>query len=436
LRLINDNETIFRYYKYMKAGNNTYARLLNLFNKDGDNDYDDAFNVYMEKLYALVFKKRIDAAEFEVHYDIYRKTLKEWLKDDKPYNQDAFVKEVSRKLNSKKLEEYTIYLGIHLKRAANVTFPIGSTLKVGAVKIKLRSFKQIAKVANGKYLNSLIAEYTKERYTTEQATRMIIADYVFFQAKVEARQDFIAVKKVAMAFELIAASATMAQERFKKVSYFGSHMLSGRNPIIDPYVFYVGEEESEIATYTVIDSHIKLPDENLDFTKDKNQQNYYKKYLRIISNTEIRGIDLRIKDLLLEFKNAMGTSDPHIRALSLWRCLEVATRRANSTTRAQSEIVEILGTYYTNSHWKEMGLLIKDGRNSYVHQGEGLNSLNRDMNLRWLQDYVSCSLSILMWMRGKKIGIVDESEADYFFDMYPKPIKSYEIVLEMYKARK
>ena len=404
--------------------------------------FNDSFKVYAESLYIALSGSTVPPEEQNLRYSIFHNLLENWISHQRKFNKDKFTKELNSRFNKKQVKNHTFYFGVHVVRSSEAYFPIKRQLTIKGVKLNVVTYESFKRATKGIYFQNLVDEYKKQNYTNDAWIQSVIhREYVYFKATTASVDETISANRIMEVFELFASAATLAQERGTKVQHWGSGQIKTRRPIQTPYLFYWKEAKNEYTSIlTGLSSKIRKPDGKLTFTNDEKRIKSFNRYLRIISKQNPRPIEARIRELSLEFNNALGVSDPHLRMLSLWRCLEIATRFSNGATRRQKDIISILSKYYTNDYWKEQGNLILSLRNGYVHQGKQLSHQNRDDYLGWFQDYVSASLSQLMWMHTKSIGITDETEIDAFFDLYTMPYESLGVAKKMHyeltKSRK
>lgn len=409
-----------------------YNKAVKYHRKD-NTPFNDPFKVYSEKLFMSLYGGSIPDEEKSLRYSIFRNLLNSWIEDSKSFSKQKFLKELNFKLNRRHKKTHTFYFGVHIKRSPNTPFPFKKQCKISGITFKIVSLQSVIKASKGVYIDNLIQDYKKQNFTdNEWIQNTINNDYIYFKAITTSIDEVVAANKIMGAFELFTAAASLAQERHSRVQYWSYEGIKNRKPIQNPYMLFWKEAKDEITSIMVdLGSNIKRPEGSLTFTQKKEKMNLFKIYLSILAKQPTTPIETRIKDFSLEFDKALDVKDPHLRMLSMWRCLEVATRLSNGATRRHKDIINILSKYYTNDYWKEKGDLVLSLRNSYVHEGKQLLYSNRDDYLGWVQDYASASLSQLMWMRNKSIGIKNAYEIDAFFDLYTKSSEVFNVAKKM-----
>lgn len=393
--------------------------------------------VYADRFYSLIYKLGDPSPESELRYSAFMNVLEDWIRGDKELDLQKFKQEVQAKIKSGRPKEYTIFFGVPVKQGLGADFPFKKSLTVKNVQFQKVSYRTVSRLSNGTYLDAVVNSYEKRGFNRGSALIAIESSYAFFKAKVTEHRENTAVNKVSSAFEAFSAAVTIAQERFTTVETWGGSIKS-RKAILNPYTFFVDKASANPHyenLYQVQDSQFKLPEQTLNLTKDKKKYARYKKYLAILSKEKPTPIEQRISAFLLEFDRAFETEHAHLRALGLWRCLEVATRPAGGATMKEKEIIAIISKFYTGEVWKIQGEIILESRNLFVHEGQSFLSQNRDHHLGWLQEYASATLSLLMWMYENNIGKKSVSEIEDFFSYYPDSNESLHIAQKIRLAR-
>lgn len=404
-----------------------------VYYRDGDFRNSD-FAVYAIQLFHALYPGQRQSADHDVKFSAFKNVLADWFKTSHDFDKDALKREIASRVNKEGWKQHRIIFGVPVKLKPRTPFPFKRSLKINDVIFRRRRWEQVRKLDNKTFEKELIEVHKKERYEELAAKRIIVQRYVFFEAEAWAPREFIAVDKVHDAFALFTACATVTQERFTTVYYYLSSGVKSRKPILNPYLLYV-KGNPMTGSYIATGLSLTLPDADLNFTTDERKVRVYKRYLQIMVAPKPTPIEQRIKSVVLEFDKAFQLTDPHLRALSLWRCLELTTRTSSQGTRKQEDIVAIISNYRQDDPWKEQGKIIAASRNRYVHEGEEFTHGTRDHYLVWLQEYVSAALALLMWMRSHRIGKTFH-EIDDFFDVYPFTIAALELAAKMLRARK
>lgn len=105
----------------------------------------------------------------------------------------------------------------------------------------------------------------------------------------------------------------------------------------------------------------------------------------------------RIRNVVNDLSLAYSSTNAGIKILSYWRCLEHATRGPNRN-RKELEIIEIFKRRHSSKHWKQMGDLVLESRNKYVHSGiySGKEKF-ADNYINWAQKYAEQSLYLMIF---------------------------------------
>jgi hypothetical protein len=395
--------------------------------------HNDDFAVYAIQLFNALYPGQHHQPDHAVRYSAFENALSDWFKESRPYNSQKLKEDISKRVNPDGWKKYHVIFGVPVKVKGRAKFPFAKSLTVDGVTFHRKSWGYVQSVDNGAFEKELLETYKNERYTGQQAAR-ILFHQLYFEAEVYAPREIIAVNMVHDAFSLFTACASISQGRFTTVYYHFSNRVKSRKPILNPHLLYV-KGNPTTGTYTSNGIPPEMPDEALEFTNDAGKLRTFKRYMKIVFAEQPTPVEKRIRTLIVEFDKAFQVTDPHLRALSLWRCLEVATRKANNETRKQEDIVNILGSWRADDLWKEQGKLIAGSRNLYIHEGEEFTHETRDYYLVWLQEYVSAALALLMWMKRHNLGKTS-AEIDDFFALYPSPKATLEIASKMLRAKK
>ncbi|CAN5658780.1 hypothetical protein BH23PAT2_BH23PAT2_10150 [soil metagenome] len=160
-----------------------------------------------------------------------------------------------------------------------------------------------------------------------------------------------------------------------------------------------------------------LPKTTMTLTEQPSKMKMLKKLVKACDDSTPAA--KRLKFVTQELSQAIDTDNPNLRQLGLWRCLEIATAKSNQS-RKESDVIKIFQNYYPKAeHWHQMGELVKNLRNRYVHQG--VNSDNNELNdyhLNWSQQYAECALRVLLYVYEHRAVWKTEADIDVFFDCY------------------
>ncbi|HRV76422.1 MAG: hypothetical protein H6799_02900 [Candidatus Nomurabacteria bacterium] len=405
--------------------------------KDNRSIMGNAFDVYSEALFQSIYEhSSMPIEELNLRYSIYKNQLSDWIKNKKMFAVEDFIKDSELRLNKRKVETHSFYFGIHVKMSKTTDFIFKKEVNVGGVNIRRASYHEVASIPSNSYLKQLEEDYKKIGYKSESSLRLILKDQsVYFKATTESLDYIVSANKVMSAFATLSAAASIAQERNTKVQYMGSDKIKSRKPIQNPRVLYWIESKNGFdSILNEVGSEVNLSEASLTFTGNEYKVKAYKRYLNILRKANPSPVERRIKEFVMEFDRALNVNDPHLRMLSFWRCIELATRHSNGATRSQKDIIRIISKFSTDDYWKEQGWLILNARNRYVHEGTEFNHQSRDDYLGWLQDYTGAALSQLMWMRSQKIGSMDAGELDVFFNLYTQSKSVFKVARKMSNA--
>lgn len=179
-----------------------------------------------------------------------------------------------------------------------------------------------------------------------------------------------------------------------------------------------------------------LPSVNLTIANSQSKIRRLKKLIRVFMDDSTSA--KRLRYITQELAQAIDTENANVRQLSYWRCLEIATAKSDRTSRKESDIVKIFQNYYPESmHWHQMGELIKNLRNTYVHQGVNtdVHKLN-DYHLNWSQQYAECAFNITTYLYDNRATWRTASDIDIFYDCYAQSDRALELANKFLAARK
>ena len=131
----------------------------------------------------------------------------------------------------------------------------------------------------------------------------------------------------------------------------------------------------------------------------------------------------RIRFVLQDLYTAYNSDNAGSRMLSYWRCLEHTTRK-NGETRKEKEIIKIFKKLYSNRTWEEMGDLVVNARNQFVHVGIYVGEQEYGSNyLKWIQQYAEQSLTFLLYLYKNRDVWKNEEDLNMFFDIFQRSSK-------------
>lgn len=347
--------------------------------------------------------------------------LKKLLDEKSDFDENYLGKDIKNYIGKREPKSYSIDFGVPIKKNSRTPLPFGDSFTIDGVTFKQITFKQFERPHKNK---DCLARYNDKFETNlnKRQDRISLASSLhYFRAKVSSGNYSDALSSVDNAFRAVYTSATVAQSGNTLThSMFGGGIKS-RSVLFPMGIMLISEQghkDCEIAW----DADIRATaEQSIEFTLKPDKVRRYRVFRK--TWTEDTPINKRIRKMLVEYASAFHATEPHLRQLGLWRCLEIATSKGN-TARPEAEIIQIIATYYRKDEaWKQRGKIIKKVRNAYVHGGTYLEqdeygSVDRFLN--WTQEYVDAVLGMLLVMRKKGIGKKTESEIDAFFDQYPQ----------------
>lgn len=407
--------------------------------KTGQPDFfNRVFAVPAEKLYQEMCNVcKLDIGDehrrpFRLTFD---SRLRKMLYDKKVFDANYLGKDIVKTIEKQPQEKYTVYFGVPIKKSSNTPLPFGKTVTSGGVTFEHISHKQFERAHKKECLDEYYRK-CESNMRFGESRDWVMREFYYFRAIIMSNSDETAANRAIDAFEILYACASVAQNGNSYKHTLGGTKTKSRS-VMAPAGLLLTTSANHSKCELLWTSDIRMSsDESLTFTSNNNRNTRYRLYRRVCR--EDTPISKRIKLVILEFAKALHVQDPHIRQLSLWRCLEVATGKHGSS-RTEQEIIKILGNYYKDStHWRQQGEIIKDVRNKFVHQGAALESDvwgSVDKYLNWTQEYVDVVLSILLWMRKNELGKKNSNDIDDFFDLYVKTDRTLKIAGKMLKGR-
>ena len=352
---------------------------------------------------------------------IFYKRVRELLDKGADFDENYLGKDIRNTISKRTPKTYLVDFGVPVQKNSRTALPFGKTFTLEGVTFKQISLKQFERPHKNKECLTRYYDKFETNLRKRQDRNFLARKLFYFRAKVSGGNYNDALSLVDNAFRAIYSSATVAENgNSLKHSMFGGGIKS--RSILFPMGIMLIAKEGHIDCEIAWDADIRATvDQSIEFTSKPEKVKKYRAYRKAWS--ESSPISRRIKKVLIEYSNAFHSTEPHLRQLGLWRCLEIATSK-NGTSRPEEEIIQIIATYYRKDEaWRQRGKIIKKARNNYVHNGAYLEqdeygSVDRYLN--WTQDYVDAVLGMLTVMRKNGIGKNNESEIDAFFDQYPQ----------------
>lgn len=406
------------------------------------NVFDESFNAPAEFLFREICKHN---KSWVAQYQLFIDRLIKWLFDKRQFDLKEFSALDAR---NKPYSQYCVYFEVYYRKENSHSWPPFR----GELKINTTTFRWISKrelqnadvqyiqsenqrrsesnhplhdLAPNKYIEDRTSRVNKQPYFRERYCHPIVAT-------IYAVNNHEAVNQVIQDFELFTNCVNCAQ--VIGIRRAGAFLGSDIKPKLENRI-------SDIGVYTVIggsgaerflsDAPLQLPQQT--FKSSKNRRRLQQ---RLCAASQGKSpVSDRIRDVVGDLSLAYNTKDVGIRRLSFWRCLEHATRKQDGPSRKEKEIIQIIGNYYREPMWKQIGKLIKDARNSYVHRGIIKGEGRQNQYTNWFQQYAEAALRILLYLSKNKDYWNNKSKVDEFFDHYAKSNQSLELAAKILTDR-
>ncbi|GEM_PF-801642 len=397
--------------------------ILNANGKEIDmpSPFYDAYNVPAELLRAEV---RSDATSEGDRMGFEHK-LVEMMHDKAPFDYEALNKKGGTK-DKRKQKLYKIYFEVYYKQSSSSKplfkqqITIGGTTyrwcsrKVLNQKIKLLESQRDAGIGIYEQRRNVIFSLRRSNMMSVHNLRPITATIKAFN-KIEA------VNTALSRFDNYIASINVLQDRGKQSITWASTRpkTKHKNTVVSMGVYLV-KTSSEPIDILIENSRKALPTQNLTITDQPVAMKQLATLMRAFGDNSPAAT--RLAGVTRELAQAIDTDNPNLRQLSYWRCLEIVTAKTGDETRKEAEVVKIFQNYYPKrKYWKQMGDIIKNTRNSYVHRG--VSKSGEELNeyyLNWSQQYAEVAFDIAYYLYKHKAIWNKYSDIDTFFDAYTK----------------
>ncbi len=411
-----------------------YEKALKAYKSEKSFD-DDEFEVYAQRLTEVLFSNKTSSEESQLRDSVFMNLLHDWVKDKREFSLMDFKAEMKDRYKKRKSwKRYSFVFGAHVKYSNRATFPFKRQFTINGRRFKIISKSVANKYTDGNLRKELTGLYRKKRYDMLWINNVLDSQYIYFFASIYSIDDIVAANKLMSEFNLFSSCASLAQERNTRI--FLAKNIKSRKPIQNPHILYWLEADNPFtAVLTVLGSEIEAQESSLSFTSDMKKMKSFKRYLRILNKKKLSPIEKRLKDVILEFDRALSVTEPNLRMLGMWKCIEIASRLSDGTTRKYAEIIDIIRKYHNSEVIEEKAKLVLEARNAYVHQSVGLDYDKRDSYLRWLQDFVNAYISLLMWMHANKIGAKVAEEIDTLLNFYQQSDEDLKLASHLLNAR-
>lgn len=339
--------------------------------------------------------------------------------------------------------QYTVYFEVFYSQSQNSRPLFSKQLTLSGVTYRwcsLRRFSRIVDILEsyddtGK---GLYYQRCRERFSLPVGSTSIISRHKLHQvqATVTARSDIEATNLVSRKFSNYIACVNVIQAMGTQAytSFSTGPKTKHKTCIASVDVFLVEPPQGEVQI--LIDtSRQLLPTVQLSLTQNDNKMKRLKTLVKSFDNTSPAA--KRLQNVTLELYSAFNTDNPNLRQLSYWRCLELASAFQGQQSRPEREIIKIFQNYYPNrKYWAQIGVLIKDLRNNYVHRGISSGKGEpSEHHLNWSQRYGESAFLITLYLYEHRKVWSTNDDIDTFFNHYSQSNHSLELASALLAAR-
>lgn len=400
----------------------------------------DEYNIPSELLFNALCKK--DPVWVKERY-VFEWRLLEWVFNRKKWDIESFSE---KRKSSLPIKKYSVYLELFYQCDNPKCRPFTRQLKIDNVCIEWCNKRDYQ--ANYK---NYVAEEQKRRRTENSYHISTIPDLVSdrrfpkiskqmekyihpIRAMVYSTNGFSAAVTALEKVDLLLNSLNVSQgiQKYSTRLFGGSSETLGSKTIFVTTGHYLVVGENEIDVYYTDDQILKLPHNKYNPIAWK--RDLFRKIITCISDDCF--MRDRIRNVVNDLSLAYSSTNAGIKILSYWRCLEHATRDP-SRNRKELEIIEIFKRRHSSKHWKQMGDLVLESRNKYVHSGiySGKEKF-ADNYINWAQKYAEQSLYLMIFLYKNRKIWKNEEELGAFFDNYAKSDKYIQAVGNISKIRR
>ncbi len=406
------------YEQYISSPNHAKSIL-----QDGDENIDipnhfyDAYNVPAELLYSELYGSNGGKAE----RIIFDRNLLIMLHKKQEFSNTQLQRKPPAKDRGLR-KRFEVYFEVYYHQSSSVPPLFKKQITLGGITYKWcskRAFtRQVrAMEASTGAHDGLYKRRRGERFSTNSS--LYEKDLRPVKASLLAFDELEAANQIASAFDNLVSCVNVAQTIGSQsfTVFSDSPTTKPKSVIVSVGVMLVKTTDNGVDILWDTSKQL-LPKTNMSLTEQPNKMKLLKKLVRACDDSAPAA--KRLQFVTQELSQAIGTDNPNLRQLGLWRCLEIATAKSSHESRKESDIIKIFQNYYPKAeHWHQMGKLVKDLRNRYVHQGvnSGDNELN-DYHLNWSQQYAECALRVLLYIYEHRSVWRTEADIDVFFDCY------------------
>ena len=382
----------------------------------------DPYNIPAELLFRALYGKVSNKTKVRAEFD--RKLLSMVYKND-TYDRES----LTVRPQGLEYKNFTVCFQIYFRSKTAKTDLFKTQLTLSGIKFTWCSERAFWKIVDKvgvtneylRYRNTVFPKLNNEFDT--YAVKTQVADLAVEEA----------VSKVARAFQGFMDCVNVVQS-FNHQKRKLSHGPNDNKMAISDVGVFVAEEDSKVE---ILWSNIRrhsLPSESLN-SLDIGKERLYKVLIRVLQDDN-SVVAERLKYTVMEFASALSAEDPNLGLLGFWRCLEIATRKANQQTRKEEEILNIFKNYRPEEkYWRQQGSLIKEVRNTYVHQGVSSVKDTPDYYLNWSKQYAEAAIRILIWLYNNRAIWKNNDDIDIFFDHYSQSGRKLELAGKVLRGR-
>ncbi len=404
----------------------------------GPNEFDDEFNVPAILLFEELCKHH---RKINGHYDSFRYNLFESIYLNKDFNEQQLM-HIS--LPAASYQKYKVHFEIFFRKATtSAKLPFRYEITANKIKFAWCSQHTVTAAFNSYQTcckkNSSIPPFTIDQQRSLYFPKLTEVDkknIYSITTTVNATDAFDAMEIALSSFEIVRNAIDIAQALgSQSIQFFGKRQTG-------PAVLYTGiciatniSNRNDSLLSKPAEKVYELPKQKLDFTNASSRMQLFRDIIKALNDNDAV-ISKRIRPVANELSLAYSTYNPGLRQLSYWRCLEIATVKSGEN-RKEKDIIKIFQNYYSNQFWKQMGEVVLKLRNTYVHQGELIDSggFSSDYYLNWSQQYAEKALLILLYLYKHRAIWGNEQQINNFFDHYAESNDSLKVAQQILSAR-
>lgn len=413
--------------------------ILSMNGKDIDmpSNFYDSYNVPAE----LLRREVRDDAESESNRIDFEYKLLEMMHDKTSFDFETLKKKKGTK-DKRRQKLYKIYFEVYYYQPKSSKPLFKRQITIGGITYKWCNRKTLDR--HIKLLESredagegLYVRRRNERLLLRKDDMINSHNLRSIVARVRALNEIEAVNVVSSKMDDYIACVNVLQNRGRQsVTMFSSQPKTKHKTAIVSVGVFLVQTSSEPVDILIENSRQALPTQDLTITDQRIKMSQLITLLRAFDDRSPAAI--RLKSITRELAQAIDTDNPNLRQLGYWRCLEIVTAKSNNDTRKEDDIVKIFKNYIPETkHWHQMGDIIKNTRNNYVHRG--VSTSGEELNeyyLNWSQQYAEAALKIAFYLYKHRAIWKTDDDIDTFFDLYAKTDNELVLAGNLLRARK